>query len=67
MLSKKFYISLFVSVIAFVIGLVMINVDYLGKLSVFGFEGYVLCVLSGIVLLTTFAVAIVLNNEGKNG
>ena len=66
MTVKKFYIGLAVSIITFIIGFIMVNNNF-GKLSLLGFGGYVLCALSGIALLTTFAAAIVLNGEEKNG
>lgn len=65
MKGKKFFISVAVSVIAFIIGLIMVNNNF-GKLSMLGFVGYVLCSLSGIALLTTFVAAIVLKAEEKN-
>lgn len=66
MTVKKFYIGLAVAEITFIIGFIMVNNNF-GRLSMLGFGGYVLCALSGIALLITFAAAIVLNGEGKNG
>lgn len=65
MTAKKFYIGLAVSIITFIIGLIMVNNNF-GKLSMLGLGGYILCMLSGIILLTVFVSAVVLNAEGKN-
>lgn len=64
MTVRKFFIGVAVSVVTFIIGFIMVN-NNLGRLSILGFGGYVLCALSGIALLTTFATAIVLNSEEK--
>lgn len=62
MTVKKFYIGLFTAVITFIIGFIMIS-NNLGKLSLLGFGGYVLCIVSGFILLSTFVLAVVLGCE----
>ena len=54
-----------VSAITFIIGFIMVNNNF-GRLSMLGFGGYILCMLSGIILLTVFVSAFVLNAEEKN-
>lgn len=66
MTVKKFYIGVAVSAITFIIGFIMVNNNF-GRLSMLGFGGYILCMLSGIILLTVFVSAFVLNGEEKNG
>lgn len=66
MTVKKFYIGLAISIITFIIGLITVNNNF-GKLSVPGLGGYILCLLSGIILLITFVPVVVLNSEEKNG
>lgn len=65
MTVKKFYIGVAVSAITFIIGFIMVNNNF-GRLSMIGFGGYILCMLSGIILLTVFVSAFVLNAEEKN-
>ncbi len=65
MTVKKFYIGVAVSAITFIIGFIMVNNNF-GRLSMLGFGGYILCMLSGIILLTVFVSAFVLNAEEKN-
>lgn len=65
MTVKKFYIGVAVSAITFIIGFIMVNNNF-GRLSMLGFGGYILCMLSGIILLTVFVSAIVLNAEEKS-
>lgn len=64
MTVKKFYIGVAVSAITFIIGFIMVNNNF-GRLSMLGFGGYILCMLSGIILLTVFVSAFVLNAEEK--
>lgn len=65
MTVKKFYIGVAVSAITFIIGFIMVNNNF-GRLSMLGFGGYILCMLSGIILLNVFVSAIVLNAEEKS-
>lgn len=65
MTVKKFYIGVAVSAITFIIGFIMVNNNF-GRLSMLGFGGYILCMLSRIILLTVFVSAFVLNAEEKN-
>lgn len=65
MTVKKFYISLSVSVITFIVGIIMIQSNF-GKLSVIGFSGYMLCILAGIIILSTLFAIIYMKDEDKS-
>ena len=65
MKTKKFYTGLIASIFTFIIGIIMVN-NNLGKLSLLGFSGYILCTISLITLLTIFVCTIILTNEEKN-
>lgn len=64
MKRRKFCIATITSIIIFIIGFIMVNNNF-GRLSILGMSGYTLCIISMIMLLSTFVTKIVLRNEEK--
>lgn len=63
MTRKKFFISVAVSTVTYIIGFIMI-LNNTGRLSVSGVTGYILCAVAGILLLAVF-IATVVSKEDR--